>query len=368
MAITHKRIISYYDGIIPELSGVYGPIFAPFWCDITLIQNLVIGSKEIGEVLPDGSIIMLTANNYNTDNGGDYQNDSTITQPTQTPGYSDHVKEEFDSEEGLHREIRFFEGKFQYFNDVTQTWDLVAVGGSEYTGVDTVTVDVGGFKSGMSLDGRSIDSIVERLFNPIIPPVVSVVNTPSESLLKEGDTFNPATFNFTVTKGQNAISFIKVIENGVETDITLGLDPNTNSYTYSSINPMSSDTIFHIIVNDGEQSFKNTYVYEFVLPKFVGVKDSNDIIEVGFESSLDTIISKENVLTYTDNLNDQVFCFAFPASKTIVDVRDQHGFVLTDFLTESVIDVTLNDSTVIPYKVVTSESVFTTATLTVTIA
>lgn len=367
MAITHKRIISYYDGVIPELSGVYGPIFSPFWCEVTLIQRLVIGSKQIGEVLSDGSIIMLNANNYNTDNGGDYQEDNTIPQPTRTPGYPDHVREEFDSEEGLHNEIRFFEGRFEYFNDVTGTWDLVDLGGAEYSGVDTVTVDVGGFKSGMSLDNRTLDSILARLFNPIIAPVISVINDPSELMVKQGDTVN-VTFNFTVTKGENDISFIKVIENGVETDITLGVDPTTNSYSYSSISPMTSDTTFHIIVNDGEKSFKNTYVYEFTLPKFVGVKDSSDIITTGFESTLNTVLTKVNTLAHTDTLNDQVFCFAFPASKTLVEVKDQHGFILTDFLTETIVDVTLSDSTVIPYKVLTSEPIFTTATLILTIA
>jgi hypothetical protein len=118
-----KKIIVMFTGLITELNDVYGPILSPFLCDLDVIRAMVSGGRKVYEILNDGTSVLLTIDNYANDNG----------EPTPTPNappytaetFKTHLSEQFDSESGVHHELRFFEGHFEYYDNEDDTWKEV---------------------------------------------------------------------------------------------------------------------------------------------------------------------------------------------------------------------------------------------------
>ena len=90
MIFPSKSIVVVYNGKIPVLGGVHGPILSPFQCKISIIEQLIEMQAHVYEVLGT-SKIRLTRANYDQDNGGAMESapakDTVIVdnQPTEKP-------------------------------------------------------------------------------------------------------------------------------------------------------------------------------------------------------------------------------------------------------------------------------------------
>jgi hypothetical protein len=353
-----KRIIVFHNDIIPELGNIYGPIMTPFWCETSKIYQMVVSPKRVYEILPDGSRVLLNRHNYNQDNGGGTPPDPEppITPNDNIPG--EHLKEKIESNVGIHKSLRWQNGRFEKYNKLTDIWE-VAYSEDLYSDVNTSKVDIGGIRKGMRLNGKTMDDIIFRMINPIVPPALTLTTTPSDEFYEKGTSISTIDLDLNVIKGEFDIAAVKFVKDGTVIDTPAVLPGTDEHYYLTYTTPVDTDTVFQGLVDDGEGDVVVAHTFQFILPKFFGIVSDTVVVDETIFALLDKSLNLNVNNPFTFTASNEKVCFAIPASASLVSVMDQNNFDITSLFSETTITYTLPDLTTESYKVYVTDDPMT---------
>ena len=356
-----KRIIVLYNGIITELDKpINGPILSPFYCDLDKIRFMLTAKKRLYWVWDDGTQILLTLDNYTWDDSNGYP--PIPPEPETAETFAQHITEELDSAKGLHGEIRYWQGKFQYYDDALHQWVDVLTDQAPYSNVEPTELGVGGILPGTHLGGKTLDAILNKMFFNTAPPVISIQTSPDSGVREIGEVVGSVLFTIDITKGQNPITSVKVYKdaNLIYTGVVTDTPVLHYGFTYST--SFNTNCVFRVEVMDSDCTFNKEVSFKFVAPIYMGKLAKNLLInQINITTNLtemlvdqDTPIKISNILT-TD---DERILFAYPSSlgnlQSIMDENDWNllygGFVKT------IVPILIGNGNTINYNVYSSEN------------
>jgi hypothetical protein len=351
--VISKRIIVIWHEKIPELNNVYGPILTPFWCDVDIIFVMIQTKKRIYEVLDDGTMVLLNQGNYDKDNGGGTPGPIIDPNPPAGYGFNQHLTEQIDSAQGLHREVRYYNGHFEYFDNVAGLWREILTN-DEFDDLTPSAITLGGIEKDQVLSGLRIDDVLHKLLHPTVRPTIVLATVPSNVFLEDGTVTTSINLNAQVTKGALSIASVNFVKDTAVINTPVVSNANVANYIYTYNGNINSDTVFKTVVNDGEVNTTATHNITFVEAKFIGTIPATQAITSTVLSLLDKVLDSNNYLVASFNANNERVCFAVPSTNTISSITDQNGFIVTQVFDVTQVAYTKPNSQVINYDIYSS--------------
>lgn len=204
----------------------------------------------------------------------------------------------------------------------------------------TANVDVGGVQSGRLFpSGTNMTDMFEAILTKYFPPTLTMSS--NKTLLnKKGTTISqPITINAKSVKKTNDIVRTAITLNG--TELASGTNPNGETVTYTYTTDISTDTTFGGSVYDGKQTVTGTLKFEFVVPFYWGVSNSNVVSSL---TGLTEKVEKKGNKVVTLSPNNQYVIFMYDSSYgNLSKIIDPNGFDITPSFNRS--EVTIDGQT-----------------------
>lgn len=204
----------------------------------------------------------------------------------------------------------------------------------------TANVTVGGVSSGQTLEeGSTFTDVMKAIFVKYNPPTLSMSS--NKTLLnKKGTTiFQPIQIKATSTKKTYLIQKTAVLLNGEE--LASGTNPNGETVTYNYTTNISTDITFGGSVYDGKQTVTSTLKFEFIVPFYYGVSNSNTVSSL---TGLTELLEKKGNKSVTLSPNNQYVIYMYDSSYgNLSKIIDPNGFDITPSFNRS--EVTIDGQT-----------------------
>lgn len=204
----------------------------------------------------------------------------------------------------------------------------------------TANVNVGGVEAGRLFpSGTNMTDMFEAILTKYFPPTLTMSS--NKTLLnKKGTTISqPITINAKSVKKTNDIVRTAITLNG--TELASGTNPNGETVTYTYTTDISTDTTFGGSVYDGKQTVTGTLKFEFVVPFYWGVSNSNVVSSL---TGLTEKVEKKGNKVVTLSPNNQYVIFMYDSSYgNLSKIIDPNGFDITPSFNRS--EVTIDGQT-----------------------
>jgi hypothetical protein len=204
----------------------------------------------------------------------------------------------------------------------------------------TANVDVGGVQSGRFFpSGTNMTDMFEAILTKYFPPTITI--SANKTLLnKKGTTVSqPIVITAKSTKKTDPIVRTAITYGGSE--VASGTNPNGETITYTHTTDISTDTTFGASVYDGKQTVTGSVKFEFVVPFYWGVSNSNVVSSL---TGLTEKVEKKGNKVVTLSPNNQYVIFMYDSSYgNLSKIIDPNGFDITPSFNRS--EVTIDGQT-----------------------
>ena len=201
-------------------------------------------------------------------------------------------------------------------------------------------VTVGGVTSGQTLtEGTTFTDVMKAIFVKYMAPVITTSS--NKTLLnKKGTTISqPIRITATSTKKSKPITKTSIIYLGNE--VASGTNPNGETLTYDYTTDISTDTTFYGRVEDGQQTVNSVLKFEFIVPFYYGVSNSNTVSSL---TGLTELLEKKGNKSVTLSPNNQYVIYMYDSSYgNLSKIIDPNGFDITPSFNRS--EVTIDGQT-----------------------
>ena len=198
---------------------------------------------------------------------------------------------------------------------------------------DLTAVTVGGLNSGSSVNGKTVQEILEAILFPYQKPVMSFSISPSTTVYESGNTVSSINFSISITKKSNEIQSIKIYDGStLLTTITSDV-ANGGTFTYSYACSITSNTTLKVEVYDGTSTVSTSKTISFVNKSYYGfVSDGTTVDETVIKSLQNSIVKTVKALTYSGiNCTESKIVYAYPKSFGLLSsILDDNGFGYID--------------------------------------
>jgi hypothetical protein len=190
-----------------------------------------------------------------------------------------------------------------------------------------------------------------------IKPSGNITASPSQLIYKDGETINSLLINYSLVKGADNITEIKLYKN--DSLINTVTTPTLNGViTDGSL--INSDTTYYITVNDEKNIVQSNKIeIKFINNFYSGLANESDIINETFIKNLlqDKVIKSNLEKQFTPNNQKLVFCY--PSSYgELKSINDSEGYDMIDGFTKNNVNLNLNNKQV-QYNVYISNNLIT---------
>lgn len=226
----------------------------------------------------------------------------------------------------------------------------------DYIRVDPTTITLGGYYEGSTPNFTDIREMFDEILYPFVIPEINLI---SSSLHQSGLTINK-TINFNIIPGDGIITskdIYKSSSSGSVLDYTL--TSNSGSYVSNglyyldaipSLYPYFAFDLFVTYSNYSSQSI--SLLVEFAGLTYYGSISYDDINQTNIK------LLPNNLKKISDDINLifnpilERFVYAYPSSfGNLTKIVDQNGDDVTDSFTLLVMNITLDDATILEYNV-----------------
>lgn len=187
-----------------------------------------------------------------------------------------------------------------------------------------------------------------------IKPSGNITISPSQLIYNNGESINSILINYSLIKGTDNISDIKLYKN--DTLINTVTNPPLNGViTDGSV--INSDVSYYLTVNDGKNIIQSSKIeIKFVNNFYVGLASESDVINEVFIKTLsqDKVIKSNLEKSFAPNNQKILFCYpsTYGDLKSIID---SENYDMIDGFTKSNVNLTLN-SVQVPYNAYVSNN------------
>lgn len=184
-----------------------------------------------------------------------------------------------------------------------------------------------------------------------VPPIVTLLTTPSKLVYAVGETINGIILNFNVVKGNNDLVKAEVYKNGVLLSTINSVTNGANSFSDS--NTITFDTEYYIkIIDVKNNTISNSIKYQFTNNVYVGVVADNTNITNGVIVGLTPLPMLKGEIDYNFSPNNQKILIAYPASYGLLtSLQDINNFELLPSFSKSTLTVTIGTNIPLLYNI-----------------
>lgn len=204
----------------------------------------------------------------------------------------------------------------------------------------TANIAVGGITVNQVLEeGMSFTEFVNALLVKYYPPTLTM-NSNKSLLNKKGTTISqPITINAKSVKKSNNIVKTTIYFRGEE--MASGTNPNGETVTYTYTSNITEDETFTSSVSDGKQTVTSSLKFEFIVPFYYGVSNSNTVSSL---TGLTELLEKKGNKSVTLSPNNQYVIYMYDSSYgNLSKIIDPNGFDITPSFNRS--EVTIDGQT-----------------------
>ena len=227
-------------------------------------------------------------------------------------------------------------------------------------GITTVNA-LGGIPAGQSLDGMTVNEILDMLLFPYVKQVISNVKaTPNGGTYEKGNNQTITAVQATVTKKSKPIIKVELYNGSTLLEVKEGEDvANGGTFTFSGLSVPVNSTNVQLTVkatdSNNEVVSGTTGAFTFVYPYYYGACDANAEINEALVEGLTKDISNKGQKAYTYNTNNQCAVIAYPKSYGVLkSALDPNAFENIAAFTRYEVNVTGLDGIAVAYYVYVS--------------
>jgi|GEM_PF-3829962 len=189
------------------------------------------------------------------------------------------------------------------------------------------------------------------------PPIISLLGNPISGVYKYGQSISPMTLNLAITKLTNDITQINYKRNGIV--IRTNNTPSNSSDSYVDNVAIVDNTTFLATVFDGKTTTTSgSIILSFVYQMFSGAIAKNIVNPtIANVQALTQIVKTKQNIVQPFTLTDQKGVFSYPTSYgDLVSIIDVNGFDITSSFIKTVLNIAMDDSSVVSYNVYTMQN------------
>ena len=200
-------------------------------------------------------------------------------------------------------------------------------------------VEVGGVKVGDVLTTEmDLTAIFKKMLVKYFPPTITLASTPTNKIIKKGETVTGIELSATVTKKSNEVTEVEFLKDGVSLEL-LNTDVSDGGvFTHACVDDITVDTTYTATATDGTEKNEASVKYVFVNPYYNGTCDDVTALTdfTGMNEVLE--VKGKKVVSYT--ADNQYLVFAYDSSYgELTSVIDMNGFENLTAFSKSTIEV-----------------------------
>lgn len=228
-----------------------------------------------------------------------------------------------------------------------------------YTNNNPTVISVGGIEAGTTFDNETLTSILNDLFYPYVPPVVSCSSTPNGGVYEKGTSVSISQITVSIQKKSENITKVEIF------DGQSSLGSKTDGSVGNVVFPLEDITVstnknFRAEVTDAKSKkvTANTGSFNFVYPYYQGVIDADAEADESLVKGLSKVVQAKGNKNFTFSANNQKMVIAYPKSYgALSKIVDPNQFDVTATWTAKEINITTADEQSTAYYVYTSKAV-----------
>jgi hypothetical protein len=168
-------------------------------------------------------------------------------------------------------------------------------------------------------------------------PSGNISISPSQEIYNVGESINSTLVNYSLIKGSDNISEIKLYRNGTIIN-TVTTPPLNGVITDGTV--ITDNTEYYITVNDSKNIIQSNKIdIKFVYDFYMGVVSDVNVDESLIKSLTANKTIKQN-LSFTFNTNNQKIVFSYPSSYgDLLSIIDTENYDMIDGFTKSIVTV-----------------------------
>ena len=190
-------------------------------------------------------------------------------------------------------------------------------------GITTVNA-LGGIPANTSLDGKSVNEILDMLLFPYVKQTISnVKGTPNGGTFEKGNNQTITAVQATVTKKSKKITKVVLLQGDAEIAVKEGDEvANGGTFTFSGLNIAVNSVNVQLKVRAYDETGASvegtTGAFTFVYPYYYGVCEASDEINEALVEGLAKDVSNKGQKAYSYSPNNQCAVIAYPKSHGVL--------------------------------------------------
>lgn len=203
----------------------------------------------------------------------------------------------------------------------------------------TANVEVGGVAVGdvLSTD-MDLTAIFKKMLVKYFPPAITLASTPTNKVVKKGETLTGIELSATVTKKSNEVTEVEFLKDGASLELVNTDVADGGVFTHTCADDITEDTVYTATATDGTEKTEASVKYIFVNPYYNGTCDDPAAIAdfTGMNEVLE--VKGKKVVSYT--ADNQYIVFAYDNSYgDLTSILDGNGFENLTAFSKTTIEV-----------------------------
>ena len=234
-------------------------------------------------------------------------------------------------------------------NKLNETIDIANT--TLYTNNKPTNISVGGIPKGTTFNQRTVTEMFDALLYAYVAPAVDFTTVPESPLVEHGNSLTSITFNIHITFGSETPLTLN-IKRGNELIYGTSVSDSDVTFEYDcSSDPIVSNTMFTVVVQDNYNSRMVTKTFMFGYPYYYGVLNQPQATQEDIKDDFKVMAPKGTIVQKYTSVDQYPF-IAYPVSWGDLDsIFDTNSFNITDAFTKQSLDVVGLDGESVPYTI-----------------